>query len=77
MAAINYINRREIGNYTNKKLFNARQTGKMMAKYSKQWLKAVWYVWRTHAMPQTSPAEDGEDNKDVKGKRPAYELTAK
>lgn len=77
MAAMNYINRREMGNHTNEKPFNARQTGKTMAKYSERWLEAVRYVWRTHAMPQASPAEDGEDDEDVEGKRPAYELTAK
>jgi hypothetical protein len=34
MAAINYINRRETGNITNEKPFNARQTEKTMIKYS-------------------------------------------
>jgi hypothetical protein len=32
--AINYINRCKIGSETNKKPFNARQTGKTMAKYA-------------------------------------------
>ncbi|KAF2809848.1 uncharacterized protein BDZ99DRAFT_387244, partial [Mytilinidion resinicola] len=44
LAAINYINRRETGNKTNKKPFSARQTGKTIVKYSACWLAIVRYI---------------------------------
>jgi hypothetical protein len=43
-AAMNYINRREMGNNTNEKPFNARQTGKTIVKYSNWWLEVVRYI---------------------------------
>ncbi|KAF2008292.1 hypothetical protein BU24DRAFT_314023, partial [Aaosphaeria arxii CBS 175.79] len=57
MPAMNYINRREVGNDTNEKPFNARQTEKTMIRYSERWLEVIRYIWRTHAMSPISPKE--------------------
>ncbi|PVH90093.1 hypothetical protein DM02DRAFT_607707, partial [Periconia macrospinosa] len=74
MAAMTYINRREMGGTTNEKPFHARQTEKTMIKYSGWWLEIVRYIWRTHALPEISRKErEGEE--EVQGKRPPYQLT--
>jgi hypothetical protein len=44
--AMMYINRRELGNTTNEKPLNTRQTGKTMVKYSNVWLEIIAYIWR-------------------------------
>lgn len=74
MAAMNYINRRELGSTTNEKPFNARQTGKTMVKYSGWWLEIVRYIWRTHALPQI---KDNEKEGETQDKRPPYQLTSR
>jgi len=74
MAAMNYINRREIGNNTNEKPFNARQTEKTMIKYSGWWLEIIRYIWRTHALPVVSKANK---EREVEGQRPPYQLTGR
>jgi hypothetical protein len=43
MPAMMYINRREFGNHTNEKPFNAQQTGKTMVKYSDVWVAIIGY----------------------------------
>jgi superfamily II DNA helicase RecQ len=72
LAAMNYINRREMGNNTNEKPFNARQTATTMDKYSGWWLEVIRYIWRTHALPEV---EYGEEDEVVEGMRPPYQLT--
>jgi len=42
--AMNYINRRELGNDSNEKPFNARQTAKTMIKYTGCWLAIIRYI---------------------------------
>lgn len=69
MAAMNYINRREVGNDTNEKPFNARQTEKTMIKYSGWWLEIIRYIWRTYELPM---ARDIEEEDEVQGNRPPY-----
>ncbi|KAG9191444.1 hypothetical protein G6011_09532 [Alternaria panax] len=82
--AMNYINRREMGSETNEKPFNARQTGKTMAKYAGWWSSVIRYVWRTHELEVMKAQEteaDAQENRDggskgVRGRRPPYRLTA-
>ncbi|KAH3936733.1 hypothetical protein HBI81_248730 [Parastagonospora nodorum] len=72
MPAMMYINRRELGNTSNEKPFNASQTGSTMLKYSDVWVQIIAYVWRTHALPVVGAnSEDGEEE----GRRPPYRMT--
>jgi hypothetical protein len=87
LPAMNYINRREMGNDTNEKPFNARQMAKMMIKYSKVWTEVVSYIWRTHELDEISLAdadgekegemsvEEEEGRKGIREKRPGYRFT--
>jgi hypothetical protein len=78
--AMNYINRREMGSETNEKPFNARQTGKTMAKYAGWWSLIIRYMWRTYELEAVEAQEtetDEEENGDgglkgVRGRRPPY-----
>jgi hypothetical protein len=72
--AMMYINRRELGNTTNEKPLNTRQTGKTMVKYSNVWLELIAYIWRTHELPVVKPSDDGEE---VEGKQPPYCLSGR
>jgi hypothetical protein len=72
--AMMYINRRELGNTTNEKPLNTRQTGKTMVKYSNVWLELIAYIWRTHELPVVKPSDDGEE---VEGKQPPYRLSGR
>lgn len=74
MPAMMYINRRELGNTTNEKPFNAQQVGKTMVKYSNVWLEIIAYIWRTHKLPIVTPDNSEEE---VEGKRPPYRVSAK
>lgn len=74
MPAMMYINRRELGNTTNEKPFNAQQVGKTMVKYSNVWLEIIAYIWRTHELPVVTP---GNSEEEVEGKRPPYRVSAK
>jgi hypothetical protein len=90
--AMNYVNRREMGSETNEKPFNARQTGKTMAKYAGWWSSIIRYIWRTHELEavkaqeteaveaQEAEADEKESgdggSKGVRGRRPPYRLTA-
>lgn len=74
MNAMNYINRREVGNNTNEKPFNARQTGKTMVKYSGWWLEMIRYIWRSHGLLEV---QYKEGQADVEGRRPPYRLTVR
>lgn len=66
--AMNYINRRKMGSDTNKKPFNARQTGKTMIKYSGCWLSIIRYIWRTHELEEVSPqAAEGDEEGGNRG----------
>jgi len=86
-AAMNYINRREMGNNTNEKPFNASQTGKTMIKYSGWWIAIVRYIWRTHELDVVSQIEEGRagisrdesegEEESVWERRPPYRLTGK
>ncbi|KAH5617489.1 hypothetical protein HBI23_255720 [Parastagonospora nodorum] len=81
MPAMMYINRREFGNTSNDKPFNASQTGKTMLKYSGVWVQIIAYIWRTHALPVVRPrrSEDDDDDNDEdkeEGRRPPYRMTA-
>ena len=58
LAAMNYINRREMGNDTNEKPFNARQKAKTMIKYSRVWTEVVSYIWRTHSLDEISSTDE-------------------
>jgi hypothetical protein len=60
MPAMMYINRREFGNSSNKKLFNAQQTENTIVKYSNVWVEIIAYIWRTHEMPVVKPNDDEE-----------------
>ena len=44
LLAVNYINRREMGNDTNKKPLNAMQMGITMITYSRVWTEMVSYI---------------------------------
>lgn len=46
--ALEHVNRREVGEQTNKRPFYARQKDKTIRKYSDHWVKVLRYVWRTH-----------------------------
>ncbi|KAI5359693.1 hypothetical protein J4E82_011755, partial [Alternaria postmessia] len=73
-----------MGSETNEKPFNARQTGKTMAKYAGWWSSIIRYVWRTHELEVMKAQEteaDAQENRDgeskgVRGQRPPYRLTA-
>jgi hypothetical protein len=86
--AMNYINRCKMGSETNEKPFNARQTGKTMAKYAGWWSSIICYLWRTYELEAVEAQEtevvgaqeteaDEEENGDggsrgVRGRRPPY-----
>ena len=53
-AAVNYIERREVGGETNEKPFNAAQKGTTMAKYSESWKLLMAYLWRTWRLSRLS-----------------------
>lgn len=84
--AMNYINRCEMGNDTNEKPFNARQTGKTMIKYAGWWTSIVRYIWRTHELEviatqgetEEAEEEEGRDSRaqGASGMRPRYHMTA-
>ncbi|OAK93355.1 hypothetical protein IQ06DRAFT_198447, partial [Phaeosphaeriaceae sp. SRC1lsM3a] len=63
MPAMMYINRREFGNATNEKPFNAQQTENTMIKYSNAWVEIIAYIWRTHELPVARP----HDNEEIEG----------
>ena len=71
LAAMNYVNRREVGSQNNEKPFNAGQTGKTMIKYSGWWVEIVRYIWRTRDLPVVEPKEDVVQE----NQRPAYRFT--
>ena len=83
LAAMNYINRREMGNDTNEKPFNAHQTRNTMIKYSGWWLSIIRYIWRTHELEEVSPQateesgeagdRGGEEDRDLDGEGEAKE----
>ncbi|KAH5737485.1 hypothetical protein HBI18_067960 [Parastagonospora nodorum] len=75
MPAMMYINRREFGNTSHEKPFNASQTGSTMLKYSDVWVQIIAYIWRTHALPVVRPRRS-EDDDDDDGRRPPYRMTA-
>jgi hypothetical protein len=75
MPAMMYINRREFGNSTNEKPFNAQQTKNTMIKYSNVWIEIIAYIWRTHEMPVVTPHNDDEDERE--GRRPPYHISGK
>lgn len=92
LPATTFIERRETGAADNEKPFDALQTGKTMAKYSRYWVSIVCYIWRTHQLPDApTNAEsvvedvsqiDSEINADStsvrdSGRRPRYRLTAR
>ncbi|KAF2176498.1 hypothetical protein K469DRAFT_813099 [Zopfia rhizophila CBS 207.26] len=64
IAAMNYINRREMGSETNEKPFNARQTGKTMERYSSRWLEVIRYILRTHRLDVVSQKDQGRTDGD-------------
>jgi hypothetical protein len=72
MPAMMYINRREAGNTTNEKPFNAQQTENTMIKYSNVWLEIIAYIWRTHEMPVVELHDNEEE-----GKRPPYHINGR
>jgi hypothetical protein len=72
--AMMYINRRELGNTTNEKPLNTRQTGKTMVKYSNVWLEIIAYIWRTYELPVVKLSDDGEE---VEGKQLLYRLSGR
>ncbi len=74
MPAMMYINRREFGNLTNEKPFNASQTENTMKRYSSVWQGIIAYIWRTHQLPVVRPRSDDQQ---VEGKRPPYHITGR
>ena len=81
LAALNYINRRETGNDTNEKPFNASQVGSTVIKYCDHWVRIIRYVWRTHhlaPMIRHSQSHDDQEHDDDESVhyRPPYALTA-
>jgi hypothetical protein len=73
MPAMMYINRREFGNSTNEKPFNAQQTENTMIKYSNAWVEIIAYIWRTHELPVAKP----HNNEEVEGRRPPYRISGR
>jgi superfamily II DNA helicase RecQ len=73
MPAMMYINRREFGNTTNEKPFNAQQTENTMIKYSNAWVEIIAYIWRTHELPVARP----DDNEEIEGRRPPYRISGR
>ena len=73
MPAMMYINRREFGNSTNEKPFNAQQTENTMIKYSNAWVEIIAYIWRTHELPVAKP----HDNEEIEGRRPPYRISGR
>lgn len=59
--AINYINRRKIGNDTNEKPLYAGQKGLMMIGYSKVWTGLGSVIWRTHQLEEIKQRQIEED----------------
>ncbi|KAK4887937.1 hypothetical protein LTR49_028913, partial [Elasticomyces elasticus] len=60
-AALEHINRREVGSKDKEKRFYARHTAQSIDKYSARWSQILRYIWRTAD----------------KGERPKYRLTAR
>jgi superfamily II DNA helicase RecQ len=73
MPAMMYINRREFGNSSNEKPFNAQQTENTMVKYSNVWVEIIAYIWRTHEMPVVKPNDDEE----MENQRPPYHINSR
>jgi superfamily II DNA helicase RecQ len=72
LAAMNYVDRREVGSESNERPFNSGQMAKTMMKYSALWADLVSYIWRTHSLEeiQQGQQEEGEDTADaVEGER--------
>ncbi|KAH6628947.1 hypothetical protein F5144DRAFT_594835 [Chaetomium tenue] len=63
-AAVNYIERREVGGETNEKPFNAAQKGTTMAKYSESWKSLMAYIWRTWRL---EPVDEGDEDQGEEG----------
>lgn len=53
--ALEYINRREVGQESNNRLFYGRQMGKIIIKYSRYMCRILSYIWRTHNATDPSP----------------------
>ena len=71
--AMMYINRREFGNTTNEKPFNAQQTENTMIQYSNVWVEIIAYIWRTHELPVAKP----HDNEEREARRPPYHISGR
>ena len=63
-AAVNYIERREVGGETNEKPFNAAQKGTTMARYSESWKSLMAYIWRTWRL---EPVNEGDEDQGEEG----------
>ena len=66
--AMNYVNRREMGNDTNEKPLNARQKGSTMVKYSNVWTGLVGYIWRSYQLEEIKPEEVEEEGQESSGR---------
>ena len=71
LAAMNYVERREVGCESNERPFYSNQMGKTMVKYSAVFKHLVSYICRTHGLEEIAET----DKEDVTGKKPGYRLT--
>lgn len=53
--ALEYINRREVGQDSNNRPFYGRQMGKTITKYSRHMCRILCYLWRTHDVADSPP----------------------
>jgi hypothetical protein len=62
-SALEFVNRREVGEGKNERPFYARHKANTMKKYTAIWIKMLRYIWRSSSK--------------VKEDRPSYRLTRK
>jgi len=60
LPAMDYINRREVGNDTNEKPLNARQTGKSMKEDVSVVTSITSYIWNSHRVEVVKPWEQDD-----------------
>lgn len=78
LAALSYVARRETGEASNEKPFNARQTSTTMQKYTRVWLSILQYLWRSRHLTELQPrSSTNTPPTQERHQRPCYQLTAR
>ena len=77
-AAVNYINRREVGNNTNEKPINISQKAKIIVEYSRVFTRVLSYIQRTQDLEAVNISDLlVESENAAERKRPTYRFIDK